>query len=83
VAPVRDAPRLTYREAEVLVLLSRGHKAASIGRMLGCSPRTVHRHLANLYAKLEVADRLMAVQRAHQLGLLGPDAPGPDVPGRG
>lgn len=69
--PAAGAPVLTRREHEVLVLLSQGHTAASIGRTLGCSVRTVHRHLAHVYAKLDVGDRLLAVQRARDLGMLG------------
>lgn len=66
----RGAGRLTARESEVLALLSRGHKAATIARMVGCSERTVHRHLSNAYHKLGVGDRLSAVSVAHRRGLL-------------
>lgn len=62
--------RLTAREEEVLRLLAGGHKASSIARRIGCSQRTVHRHLSNVYGKLDVGDRLTAVTRAQQLGLL-------------
>jgi DNA-binding CsgD family transcriptional regulator len=34
------------------------------------SPRTVRKHLGNLYRKMDVHDRLMAVERARALGLL-------------
>jgi DNA-binding CsgD family transcriptional regulator len=64
---------LTDREGEVLRLLARGYKAATIGRMAGCSERTVHRHLSNIYVKLGVRDRLSAVNRANELGLLTED----------
>jgi len=69
-AQPEHVPMLTPREREVLTLLARGYKAAAIGRLIGCSPRTVHRHLANLYTKLTVGDRLMAVTRARELGLI-------------
>lgn len=61
---------LTPREHEVLRLLAAGHKASAIARRAGCSLRTVHRHLSNIYAKLGVGDRLAAVSTAHRLGLL-------------
>ncbi|MGY1679106.1 response regulator transcription factor [Geodermatophilus sp. SYSU D01176] len=61
---------LTGRETAVLRLLADGLTAASIARRLGCSPRTVRKHLEHLYRKLGVGDRLMAVQGARQLGLL-------------
>lgn len=63
-------PTLTHREREVLELLALGHKASTIARHAGCSERTVHRHLSNIYAKLEVGDRLTAVTSAYRLGLL-------------
>lgn len=63
-------PTLTPRESQVMVLLASGHKAATIARMVGCSHRTVHRHLGNIYAKLGVGDRLSAVQRASALGMI-------------
>ena len=63
---------LTSRELEVLHLLSQGLLAASIASRLAISPRTVHRHLSNLYPKLAARDRLTAVARAQKLGLLAP-----------
>jgi DNA-binding NarL/FixJ family response regulator len=66
---------LTGRELAVLGLLSEGLTATAIGRRLGCSPRTVHKHLENLYRKLEVGDRLMAVSVGCELGLLTPGRP--------
>ncbi|WEV78050.1 LuxR C-terminal-related transcriptional regulator [Janibacter cremeus] len=61
---------LTDRETQVLRLLAAGHKAHTIARLAGCSERTVHRHLSNIYGKLRVGDRLSAVTRAHRMGLL-------------
>ena len=43
---------LTGRELAVLRLLADGLTAYSIGRRLGVSPRTVHRHLQGVYRKL-------------------------------
>jgi DNA-binding CsgD family transcriptional regulator len=63
-------PELTGREQAVMGLLAQGCTAEAIGRRLGSSPRTVHKHLEHLYRKLEVRDRLMAVQRGRELGLL-------------
>jgi DNA-binding CsgD family transcriptional regulator len=61
---------LTGREVEVLELLALGHKATVIARLAGCSTRTVHRHLGNIYDKLGVSDRLSAVNKAHLLGVI-------------
>jgi DNA-binding CsgD family transcriptional regulator len=77
-AAVAQAPGLTQREMEVLWWLSRGMKAVAIARRLGISPRTVNKHLANIYRKLGAHDRLMAVSKAQALGVL----PRPDaIPG--
>ena len=73
-APVLPSPgrlgAVTEREAEVLRLLSEGHIARSIAHRMSVSERTVHKHLENLYKKLDVHDRLTAVIRGQQLGLL-------------
>ncbi|AXI71480.1 response regulator transcription factor [Streptomyces bacillaris] len=64
------AAPLTPRETNVLHLLATGLTAEGIGRRLGISPRTVHKHLNALYRKLGAADRLSAVLRAQDEGLL-------------
>lgn len=63
---------LTLREMAILSLLSKGLTAESLARRLGISPRTAGKHLEHIYRKLEVGDRLTAVRRAYQLGLLTP-----------
>lgn len=65
-----DAERLTGRELEVLRLLALGLPARSIAFRTAISPRTVHKHLGSIYRKLGVHDRLEAVNRAYELGLL-------------
>jgi DNA-binding CsgD family transcriptional regulator len=69
----REAAReygLTSRELEVLQLLAEGLLATSIASRLSLSPRTVHKHLGNIYDKLGVHDRLVAVSLARQRGLV-------------
>jgi DNA-binding NarL/FixJ family response regulator len=63
---------LTGREVDVLLMLAEGLTAAAAARRLGCSPRTVQKHVGNLYRKLSVRDRLQAVLEAQQRGLLPP-----------
>ncbi|MFK5633918.1 MULTISPECIES: LuxR C-terminal-related transcriptional regulator [unclassified Ornithinimicrobium] len=70
---VDPAVHLTGRERTILHLLSMGHTAVRIGHLADCSPRTVQHHLANIYAKLGVGDRLSAVNRARELGLVDED----------
>ncbi len=69
--------RLSARQLAVLGLLADGLTSAAIGRRLGISERTVHEHLEHLYARLGVGDRVSAVLRARDAGLLGAPAPGP------
>lgn len=61
---------LTNRERDVLGLLGTGQTADAVARRLGLSPRTVQKYLERVYSKLEVSDRLSAVLRAQQLGIL-------------
>ncbi len=78
-SPVRahapdDGVGLTGRERAVLSLLAEGLTATAIASRLGCSPGTVRKHLEHSYAKLEVHDRLLAVRRMEELGLLEPSS---------
>ena len=68
-------PELTTREAAVLGLAAEGLTASAIGRRLEISVRTVHKHLEHVYTKLHVSDRVSAVLRARELGLLDPPPP--------
>ena len=61
---------LTRREQAVLGYLADGLTAEAIARRLPASPATVRKHLQNLYAKLGASDRLGAVVRGLDLGLL-------------
>ena len=65
---------LTGRELAALRLLADGLTAYAIGRRLGISPRTVHRHLQNVYRKLGVSDRIRAVVVARESGLMAEGA---------
>ena len=69
---------LTPREQLVLVLVARGCTAEGIAARLCVSPRTVHKHQENLYRKLGAVDRLSAVLRAQQCGLLPQQPAGAD-----
>jgi DNA-binding CsgD family transcriptional regulator len=62
--------RLTARELAVLALIADGLTAAAVGRRLAVAETTVHKHLQRVYGKLDVRDRLAAVLRAQELGLL-------------
>jgi DNA-binding NarL/FixJ family response regulator len=51
---------LTGREGEVLSWLSKGKTNRDIAQILGLSPRTVDKHLEQIYAKLGVENRTAA-----------------------
>jgi DNA-binding NarL/FixJ family response regulator len=58
---------MTVREAEVLLWLSRGKSNREIGQILGISPRTVNKHLEQIFIKLGVENRASAAARAARL----------------
>jgi len=69
-APPRPSNGLTSRELEVLRLISTGLSNQAIAERLYISEHTVHRHVANTLAKLDVPSRSAAVAHAAKLGLL-------------
>jgi DNA-binding CsgD family transcriptional regulator len=51
---------LTTREAEVLYWIANGKTNKEIGEILGMSPRTVNKHLEQIYPTLGVENRTSA-----------------------
>ena len=62
--------RLTNREREVLCLVASGHTDRKIAESLIISPRTVNRHMSNIFAKLDVTGRAAAAAHAVRRGLI-------------
>ena len=62
--------RLTRREREVLEIASEGLTAREIADRLGVRERTVTTHLARIYGKLGVGNRLAALRLAARSGLV-------------
>ncbi|MGE0392358.1 MAG: response regulator [Vicinamibacterales bacterium] len=61
---------LTARELEVLSLIAEGLSNREVAGRLGISAETVHAHVRNAFAKLEVTDRTAAVMAAVRRGLI-------------
>ncbi|WP_332118519.1 response regulator [Azorhizobium caulinodans] len=57
---LRTALGVTQREAEVLMWIARGKPNRDIAEILGLSPRTVNKHLEQIYAKIGVENRAAA-----------------------
>ncbi len=58
---------LTRRQTEILQAIAHGKTDGEIAGCLGISPRTVHKHLENIYETLEVNNRVDASRRAFEV----------------
>jgi DNA-binding response OmpR family regulator len=56
--------QLTQRESEVLMWIARGKSNRDIAEILSLSPRTVNKHLEQIYAKIGVENRAAAAALA-------------------
>jgi DNA-binding NarL/FixJ family response regulator len=61
---------LTRREREILKLMSEGLPNKTIASRLSISERTVTTHVANIYSKLHVNNRVSAIQEAMRRRIL-------------
>jgi HD-GYP domain-containing protein (c-di-GMP phosphodiesterase class II) len=72
VPPHHEAPAgLTEREVEVLALIAKGHTNKQTAQMLFIAPKTVGRHIENIYAKIGVSTRAAAAVFAMEHRMLG------------
>ncbi|MEW6179634.1 MAG: response regulator transcription factor [Chloroflexota bacterium] len=62
--------KLSARELEVLRLVAQGASNKEIAETLVIAEGTVKNHLTNILSKLEARDRMQAVIRARELGLI-------------
>ncbi len=75
-APKPDAKlgTLTQRESEVLLHVAQGMSNAEIASTLIVGEATVKTHVSNVFAKLDLRDRVQAVVYAYESGLVRPGA---------
>lgn len=64
VALLRAQYQLTQREAEVLVWIAKGKTNREIAQILDLSPRTINKHLEQVFKKVGVENRTSAASRA-------------------
>lgn len=62
--------RLTRRELEILGYVARGQKSQDIADHLCVSKRTVDFHIAGIFKKLDVCNRISALRTASTYGFL-------------
>jgi len=66
----REEINLTHREVEVLEQLSKGLKYNAIAENLFLSAGTIRKHVENIYTKLQVHNKLEAIQKAKNNNLI-------------
>ncbi len=66
----KEEINLTTREVEVLEQLSKGLKYDAIAENLYLSTGTIRKHVENIYAKLQVHNKLEAIQKAKNNNLI-------------
>lgn len=66
---VESLAQLTEREREVVHCVARGLTNAEIAESLHCSPATVKAHLANIFTRLHIPNRVRLAILGHDAGL--------------
>ena len=67
---VDGARTLTPREREVLLLIAEGMRSREMAARLGVSLSTVESHIASVYSKFQIRNRVEATKRALALGIV-------------
>lgn len=58
---------LSERQVEILMLLAQGTDTPEIGTVLGLAPGTVRNHLSFAFRKLQVENRVQAIQKVQKI----------------
>lgn len=66
----KEEVKLSAREIDVLEQLSKGLNYNNIAENLFLSPSTVRKHIENIYKKLQVHNKLEAIQKAERIKLI-------------
>ena len=69
-APAQSVEPLSERELEVLRYMAEGLSNPEIARRLYLSPNTLKAHAQNIFTKMNVHNRLQAVNMGKDLGLI-------------
>jgi NarL family two-component system response regulator LiaR len=64
---MKQTTQVTPREREVLQLVSKGHSYKEISHKMGVSHETVKKHLKNIYRKLNVQNKIEALNKVKLL----------------
>lgn len=62
---------LTKREQEILVCIAKGKSNLEISKALHITEHTVKKHTSNIFAKLNLKDRMQAALYAYDRGIVG------------
>lgn len=65
-----DSADLSKREVEILEQISRGLNYQQIAENLFIAPSTVRKHIENIYKKMQVHNKMEAVQKASKQGII-------------
>ncbi|MFK8061047.1 MAG: response regulator [Polaribacter sp.] len=66
----KEEIKLSKRETEILIQLSKGLNYNAISENLIISPSTVRKHIENIYKKLQVHSKMEAVMKAQKQNLI-------------
>jgi DNA-binding NarL/FixJ family response regulator len=62
--------KISSREIEVLSLMVKGYNYKKSAETLSIKPSTVRKHIENLYKKMEVHNKMEAIQQGIKLKLI-------------